>query len=347
MVVVPALGLLGAFVGHRLRVPAGSFMGACFGVGAALGLFGFPEVSPPPLAGQALQVMVGVIVGLRVTRDAMRSGPRTLLPATVLAGIFLASGFAAAVAAVSLTGMTPVTALFAAAPGGLTEMASVGASLGADGPAVAAVHLVRLLLVILVANLLLVRAREEYPRRATGNDAGSEAADGSSRLGGQMKLAAIAAAGLAGGVIGLAATPLPAAGVIGALIGSGALRLSMTGPVPEHGFSLLVQVLSGGIIGLGFSARFFETLAQLAGATAVVNTVQMLVWLVGGYLLVRVFGFDPRTASFASAPGGMGTLLSITGETDADLVKVAFIHLLRLSATILVVPVLVAAFFAG
>lgn len=77
-----------------------------------------------------------------------------------------------------------------------------------------------------------------------------------------------------------------------------------------------------------------------------VNFVQMLVWLVAGYLLVRVFGFDPRTASFASAPGGMGTLLSITGETDADLVKVAFIHLLRLSATILVVPLLVAALIA-
>jgi uncharacterized protein len=346
-VAVPVLGLLGAFLGHWLRAPAGAFTGALFGVGTALGLLGFPEISPPPLAGQALQVMVGVIVGLRITRDAIRSGARTLLPATVLAGVFLASGFAAAVAAVSLTGMTPVTALFAAAPGGLTEMASVGASLGADGPAVAAVHLVRLLLVILVANLLLARARNEHPQRGPETDAGDEAPDGSSRSGGLAKLGAIAAAGLIGGVIGLAATPLPAAGVIGALIGSGALRLSMTGPVPEHGFSLLVQVLSGGIIGLGLSARFFETLVQLAGATAVVNSVQMLVWLVAGYLLVRVFDFDPRTASFASAPGGMGTLLSITGETDADLVKVAFIHLLRLSATILVVPLLVAAFFAG
>ncbi len=345
--VVPALGLIGAFVGHRLRFPAGAFIGALVGVGAALGLFGFPQVSPPPLAGQALQVMVGVIVGLRVTREAMRSGAQTLFPAAVLGGIFLASGFAAAVAAVSLTGMTPVTALFAAAPGGLTEMASVGASLGADGPAVAAVHLVRLLLVILVANLLLVRAREEHPQSATENDAGSIAPDEPPRLGGLAKLAAIAAVGFVGGVIGLATTPLPAAGVIGALIGSGVLRLSVTGPVPERGFSLLVQVLSGGIIGLGLSARFFETLAQLAGATVVVNTVQMLVWLVAGYLLVRVFGFDPRTASFASAPGGMGTLLSITGETDADLVKVAFTHLLRLSATIVVVPLLVTTFFAS
>jgi uncharacterized membrane protein AbrB (regulator of aidB expression) len=39
----------------------------------------------------------------------------------------------------------------------------------------------------------------------------------------------------------------------------------------------------------------------------------------------------------------MGTLLSIIGETDADIVRVAFTHLFRLSATIVVVPLLVAA----
>ena len=199
-------------------------------------------------------------------------------------------------------------------------MASVGASLGADGPAVAAVHLVRLLLVILVANLLLARVRDEHPQGAPENDAGCEVSDGYPRLGGLERL--------------------------GAMIGAGVTRLSRPGPVPERSFSVLVQGLSGGIIGLGLSARFFETLVQLADATAVVNLVQMLVWVVAGYLLVRVFGFDPRTASFASAPGDMGTLLSITGETDADLVKVAFIHLLRLSATIFVVPLLVAAFIA-
>ena len=110
---------------------------------------------------------------------------------------------------------------------------------------------------------------------------------------------------------------------------------------------MMVQVLSGGIIGLGLTTRFFETLAQLAVAAVVINLIQMLVWALAGYLLVRVFGFGSRTATFASAPGGMGTLLSITGETDADLVTVAFTHLLRLSATIIVVPLLVTTLFAG
>ena len=117
------------------------------------------------------------------------------------------------------------------------------------------------------------------------------------------------------------------------------------GPVPEQWFSSLVQGLSGVLIGLGFSAQFFEALAQLAGAAVLVNVTQMVVWIVAGYLLVWLFGFDPQTATFASAPGGMGILLSIIGETDAYLVTVAFTHLLRLSTTIVVVPVLATAFF--
>lgn len=311
------------------------------GVGTGLGFLGFPKVTVPPVAGQSLQVMVGVIVGLRITSESLRSGARSLLPAAVVAAIFLTSGLAAATAAVSLTGLSPTTSLFAAAPGGLTEMASVGASLGADGPAVAAIHLSRLLLVLLAANLVLARIE----RTSVSEHADTPASVNRTTREGSLKLGAIAAAGLAGGIAGLTLTPLPAGGVVGALAGAGVVRAVTSGPVPEEWFSSAVQVLSGMIIGLGLSAQFFEALAQLGGAALLVNLTQMVVWVLAWYVLVRLFRFDPSTATFASAPGGMGILLSIIGETDADLVTVAFTHLLRLSTTIVVVPVVATAFF--
>lgn len=309
------------------------------GVGLLLAVLGFPSVRTPPLLGQALQVMVGVLVGFRISRDSLSSGARTLLPAAVLAGVFLASAVAAAEMAVGLTGLRPVTALFAAAPGGLTEMATIGASVGADGPAVAAVHLSRLLLVIFIANIFLARSRPGGTGRP--GSAGPETparAPGEGRA--ASRLALVVVAGVAGGVLGLTLTPLPAGGVVGSLLGSGLARLCVAGRVPEKGFNLLVQASGGGIIGLGLSAEFFGTLLQLVGTAAIVNTTQMLAWAAAAFLLVKVFRFDPTTATFAAAPGGMGTLLSVTGETDADLVAVAFTHLFRLSATIVVVPLL-------
>ncbi len=340
---VSVAAVLGAYLGQRLRVPAGLFIGAMAGVGVWLAVLGLPDVRTPPLLDQALQVMVGVLVGFRVSADALRSGARSLLPAAALAVVFLASGVAAAVAAVLLTGISPVTALFAAAPGGLTEMASVGASLGADGPAVAAIHLVRLLLVVFAAGLILARLRSSGHERTTADETPEEPAPESP--GGWARLMSVAGVGLAGGVLGLALTALPAGGVIGALLGSGSARFLIAGNLPERHFNALVQVYGGAVIGLGLSAEFFQTLAQLAGAAVVINSIQMLVWALAGYLLVRMFRFDPRTAAFAAAPGGMGTLIALTGETDADLVTVAFTHLFRLTATIVAVPLVAAGFF--
>lgn len=338
----PFAALLGAHLGTRLGIPAGAFTGAMVGVGALLAVLGFPSVGAPDLLGQALQVMVGVLVGFRISRDSLASGAKTLLPAAVLATLFLASGVAAAILAVGLTGVSPLTALFAAAPGGLTEMATIGASVGADGPAVAAVHLSRLLLVIFVANFFLARSRHrETESPASDTSAQERPQDDGPR---RARLALIVGAGIVGGVLGLVLTPLPAGGVVGALIGSGLARLAVRGEVPERGFSLLVQISGGGIIGLGLSAEFFATLVQLAGVAVVVNATQMAVWAAAVLVLVRVFRFDSTTATFAAAPGGMGTLLSVTGNTDADLVAVAFTHLFRLGATIVVVPVLAVSF---
>ena len=346
MAVAPVAALLGGYAGRWLGVPAGVFTGAMVGVGVWLAVLGFPSVRLPGSLGQALQVMVGILVGLRISRDALGSGARATFPAAVLAAGFLLSGLLAAVAAVWLTGVTPTTALFAAAPGGLTEMATIGVNLGADGPAVAAVHLSRLLLVILAADLFLARLRRGEDRKGsagTGRTAGAQR-----NLPINAKLILIVAAGAAGGVLGLALTPLPAGGVVGALLGSGAARVSVRGGVPERGFVLLVQTAAGCIIGLGLSAEFFETLVQLAGVAVLVNATQMLAWAAAAYLLLKVFRLDPTTATFASAPGGMGTLLSVTGETDADLVAVAFIHLFRVIVTIVAVPLLVTSgAFAG
>lgn len=335
----PLAAILGAYLGHRLGTPAGAFTGAMVGVGVLLAVLGFPAVRTPALLGQSLQVMVGVLVGFRISRESLASGVRTLFPAAVLAGLFLATALAAAAMAVGLAGVRPVTALFAAAPGGLTEMATIGASVGADGPAVAAVHLSRLLLVIFAANLFLARSRpDENGRQGTAEPRPPGRSPGEDRA--VPRLALVVGAGVAGGVLGLALTPLPAGGVVGSLLGSGLARLCVTGDVPEKGFNLLVQASGGGIIGLGLSAEFFETLLQLAGTAAIVNATQMLAWAVAAFVLVKVFRFDSTTATFAAAPGGMGTLLSVTGETDADLVAVAFTHLFRLSATIVVIPLL-------
>lgn len=237
------------------------------------------------------------------------------------------------------------TALFAAAPGGITEMSTVASALGADGAAVTTVHLVRLLLAIAVVAVLTrisvdgdpgpgsSRGPHEFLPSTTG-DSGEK----------RRWLVLAVLGGCAGGIAGLL-TPLPAGGVIGALIGSAAFRLIRSGP-PAWGLRTGVQVLAGAVIGLRISDEFFEGLAGLAAASTVIVGTQMLFWLAAYHLLLRSFAYENATAVFASAPGGMSELVSSADQAGANTPVVAFIHLVRLSATICTVPLLAASLSA-
>lgn len=150
--------------------------------------------------------------------------------------------------------------------------------------------------------------------------------------------------GVAGGLVGIV-SGVPAGGIVGALVCSAGFRLLTGRPVPVKGFQLGVQVLAGGVIGLGVSGEFLGQLVRLAGAGALILFIQMLLWLVTGWLLVKLFDYDLPTAALASSPGGMSEVVSTAGQAGADEMVVTFVHLVRLSTVVVVVPVLVALFF--
>jgi uncharacterized protein len=243
--------------------------------------------------------------------------------------------------------------LFAAAPGGLTEMTAVGASFGADGAAVAGVQLVRVLLAVAVVEVILQRLGHKDDEPDSGGDSESEGEDREqddspdrwAEYKEDLKNLAVATPwGIVGGLIGIA-TSLPAGGIIGALVCSAAFRLLTDRPVPVGKFQLGVQAISGVVIGLGVSGNFLGQILQVAGAGALIISTQMVLWFVMSWLLVKFFKYDLPTATLAPSPGAISAVISTADEAGADPVVVTFIHLVRLNAVIIVVPLLVAQFF--
>lgn len=308
-------------------------------------LLGLPQLPIPPGAMPSVQILLGMMVGLRMDRDSLRSGAYALVPAALLAVVVIAIAVVSALVAVALTSIDVVTALFAAAPGGLTEMTLVGAGFGADGVAVAAVQLVRVLLAIAVANALIKRFES---KGESGGEAGREDGEQGDApdIGYKTELKRLGVAapwGVLGGVLGLV-SQAPAGGIIGALVGSAAFRLLTGRPVPVGKFRIGVQFLSGVVIGLDVSSSLFGELAQLAAATALILAIQMLSWLVTGWAMVKFGGYDPSTSALATTPGGMSGIIPVAEETGADTVVVTFIHLTRVSTIVVVVPLLVVLF---
>lgn len=159
--VLAACAVVGAVLGTRLRLPAPTFLGPLI-LSAAVHLVGWTESVPPALLVNAAQVALGTMLGCRfqgIVPGVLARAGMLSLGAT---GLTLALAGLGAVAMLELAGVGIDQALLALAPGGLTEMGLIALAINADVAFVALHHVLRILVVIVVAPLalpLLVRRR--------------------------------------------------------------------------------------------------------------------------------------------------------------------------------------------
>lgn len=154
VVVLTAICLLGIRLGERLRLPAPVLLGPM--VAATIVTFtgtwtGFAPAGP---LEDVLFVVIGLEVGLRFTRPAIR-GAASILPrliTAIVAVYLLCAGMAWAVATV--TGITFVEAYLATAPGGINAVLATAVSSQSDVPLISTVQSLRLFLVLLLMPLL-------------------------------------------------------------------------------------------------------------------------------------------------------------------------------------------------
>ena len=131
-------------------------------------------------------------------------------------------------------------------------------------------------------------------------------------------------AGLSGLALGLLfhLLGLPGGGVVGAMLGAGLYQLLAPEPAPlPKGLDLLVQVLAGILIGLGFRKDLLRPdLLPLAALSALVFLGTTLALGLPVSRLSRLTGLPLKTLLFALAPGGitgMGPLSQAEGGNPA------------------------------
>lgn len=144
-----ALAALGAVLGRRLRIPAGSMLVPLV-VGSVLHALGLIEIELPEWLLALAYALIGWNIGLGFTRSvlvhAARALPQILL--SIAALIAFCSGLAYVL--VRTLGVDPLTAYLATSPGGMDSIAIIAASSDVDLPFVMALQTVRFFLVVLL-----------------------------------------------------------------------------------------------------------------------------------------------------------------------------------------------------
>ena len=140
-----ALGLFMLLTG----IPAAPLAGAILGAGL-LSISGLLQIAEwPPGTKTALGIGVGTVIGTGINRETLGQLQMLWKPALLITITLVITGLLLGFLTSRLLGLDPVVAFLGAAPGGTIGMSLVGAEFGV-GAAVAALHAVRLMTVLLL-----------------------------------------------------------------------------------------------------------------------------------------------------------------------------------------------------
>lgn len=284
----------------------------------------------PAVMRHLARPVVGVLAGSAFTPaivGAMLGWWPSLL---TVAAYSLAISVAGYLAFTRLMRFDPVTAYFAATPGGLGEFTLLGGMLGGRTHTLVLIHAVRVLTIVFGIPVVLQLAQTPIPAGSGLAAAGSGLAPAD-----WLILAGCAAAGyLVGGIRGF-----PGGAIVAAMLFSAVLHATgATTAAPPGWLVAFVQILIGCIAGSRFAgitwadARRDATVAL--GWAALLLGVTVLVAAIATPLLDMPF----TTLLLALAPGGVAEMIIISYALQADVAFVAFCQALRIFLVLAFAP---------
>lgn len=114
--------------------------------------------------------------------------------------------------------------------------------------------------------------------------------------------------------------------------------------VPPWEVIMVMQVLTGSMLGQSINRRFWQDILQIWQPTLVVIGVFTLLAVPFAIALVLINGFDPVTAVLAATPARMQDMIVLASSTDADAITVMIMQLARQFSIIGMTPFMLAKF---
>lgn len=324
------IGLCGGLAAYLSGLPLPWMMGPMI-ANTLAAFMRLPVAGPESLRGWVIPV-IGVMLGAGVTADVL--GMLGLWIVTLI----LLPVFLAVAALVSynvyrrLGGYDPVTAFYAAMPGGLNEMLILGAEAGGDERRIALAHAARVLLIIVFVALFFGL----FLGVTTGGQNGAQwtAVDAITAV----DYAILIACAVIGVLLGTALR-LPAAPVFGPMILSGIAHIAawVTVPPPTL-FVIGAQITIGTIIGTRFVGATLAEVRRDIGLSAVSSFLMLIIAVAFAEIIVLMTAIPLPQAFLAFSPGGLTEMSLLTLALDQDVAYVSVMHIIRITLVIAIAP---------
>lgn len=343
--VTMAIGAVGGWAGRKLKLPAGSLVGAMalvivFNLITQAGFY-------PPNLRIAVQICSGALVGSRITRADVIALKRIIVPTLMLVGCMLVMNLVTGFGMIQISDLDPTTALFACAPGGLSDMALISGDMGANPAYVALLQLVRQQTIFIVMPPLFRKIfKKEAAQRAAAcaepvrephknPEPAPETPKQRQEKIGQFCLTMLVAA--AGGLL-FWRIGVRAGAMIGAMLATAAYNILRGGAFYPSSARRYTQIFTGAYVGLSLDRASFLALRELIGpALLLIAAVIVFTWA-SALLIHKTTKLELTTCMMACTPGGLTEMSLLADDLGGDTPKIALMQTVRMMSVVALFP---------
>lgn len=330
LVLALTIGAAGGWVFAQLRLPLPWMLGAMTAVTIAA-LAGAPVRMMRWLRSIFVTVL-GVMLGASFTPTVIARMPGwwpTLLALAIWAALTTWLGW---LYFRRRAGFDPITAYFAAAPGGLNEMITVGGQLGGDERMISLAHATRVLITVFAIPIWFRLHGDLVISGGTGGTV-IHLLDVS-----MLDYAILAACALVGALLG-DRLGIPAAYVLGPMFLSAGVHLAgVTESTPPTLIVQIAQVIIGANVGCRFVGLPVRRVGQAIGHAAIVAVIMIAIAVVFAFTIGRLSGLPIAAIVLAFAPGGLAEMSLVALALAVDAAFVATHHMMRIMLIIILAP---------
>ena len=336
------LGYLGYRIFSFLHIPGGAVTGSLV-ILAIITSQGVEWVELPSYVTTFFQVIVGVVIGSKFSREKLSTMKSLLVPGLLSSAWMICISIAVGLLLAKVTGIELGSALYGSVPGGLFEMGLIALSFNLSVPIVTLLQFVRIISINISVPLIVSKCNHVEKTEAQCQAMADIEKNENSND--KANIFNILSALLFGGIGGFTAKyfGLPVGGMLGAMVIVGILR-TIGVPLKElpQWLILCTQIVLGGYLGTTFTPEMVATLQTLLFPILFFSIFVVINGLFIGFLFHRILKWDLATSLLATAAGGV-TLMTLTAmEVNADPIKVSLLHSLRLVIILLTMPTLIA-----
>ena len=318
-------GALGLFF-QKLKIPGGLLIGSMVAA-AALNIC-FDAAYMPSQTKVLVQIVAGAFIGCSMEKSDLIRLPAIIKPAAIMLSALFCLNMIAGLLIYALSPLDLITSLMSVVPGGISDTPIIAADMGADGPKVAVMQLVRQILGIGVFPALICLWDNKHKAIDGENtSANKEKRKKSSTKSKKAFITTIIIAAIFG-LLGKS-SGLPSATFVFPIIAVLILKLKFDFAYIPRWAKKCAQILSGCYLGSTVGPADVLELRYLLLPLGIIIAGYMLNCFFTGMLISRTCGFTRKEGMLITTPAGASDMALISTDLGVENTDIVILQVIR------------------